>query len=571
MPRGLARWFCRFLTASPILLIGTSFASSAEVVHLPDWEARAHLIKHRGPGQEYFELVALAEWQPKVTGNFAVRVDLPDGRTEFHPLPFDERPGGRRITFFVPAAAVRNLKPSEVKIQACVVDAVTGKPVSNVRTAEIEDFPRPIAEDSDEDPGPFGWGKPLSGGAGVALALPRSGPDDWQFVRVPSTPEVPAFFIAKSEASNGQVASRLKGYDPRAGRSDDFELEDPKQPAVGLTPDRAAAYLKALSAADPAHLPYRLPTRAEWLRAARAGSSKPFWWGDQPSFPAGANFHGNEPSLNAETTAPSVPDDAKGRYEPNPWGLFHTFGNVSEWAVAPSGGFLQMGGNFRTEAVTPLPELAVGKGDTTGSNIYVGVRPAFSLDAHAGAEIISKVLHADPSLSAVQATFDPDRATATLRGELPASTLRRLAETRLEPLWFLAAVENQIETPVYETNQVASLGNVVGAAKRIAPLGRWLYEVPIQVRWINPLPVSGSEWWVNVYLPGGSSFSHRLLEEKPGTSQRLIVLIDRAKMTAAGLPANAPVSVAVSLGGQAATPADPHVVSNVATLNWQLP
>lgn len=571
MPRGVAGWFCRVLMASPILFAGTSIARSARVVHLPDWESRAQLLKHRGPGQEYFELVSLAEWSPKVSGNFAVRVDLPDGHTEFHPLPFDERPGGRQITFLVPAAAVRNLKPSEVKVQACLVDAVTGQPVSNVLSAEIEDFPRPISEESSEDPGPFGWGTPLRGREGAAALLPRPGPDGWRFVRIPATAEIPAFFIATTEATNAQVARRVKGYDPRAGRSDDFELEEENQPAIGLTADRSQAYLRALSEADPAHLAYRLPTRAEWLRAARAGSSKPFWWGDQAAFPAGANFHGPEPALSAESTTPVQPQDAKARFEPNPWGLFHTFGNVAEWAVAPSGGFLQMGGNFRTEPVSPLPEVAVAKGDSTGPNVYVGVRPAFLLDARAGAEIVRNALRADPSLNGVQVEFDPNRATATLTGKLPESTLRRLAETRLEPLWFLAAVENRIETPVYESDQIARLVNVVGTVRRIAPLGRWIYEVPIQVRWINPLPVVGSEWWVNVYLPGGGSFSHRLLEAKPGTSQRLIVLIDRAKMAAAGLPVNAPVAVALSLGGQAPSPVDPHVVSNLVTLNWRLP
>jgi hypothetical protein len=41
-------------------------------------------------------------------------------------------------------------------------------------------------------------------------------------------------------------------------------------------------------------------------------------------------------------------------------------------------------------------------------------------------------------------------------------------------------------------------------------------------------------------------------------------------MAAAGLSPDAPVSVALSLGGEATTPADPKVVSNVVPLRWQL-
>jgi hypothetical protein len=218
-----------------------------------------------------------------------------------------------------------------------------------------------------------------------------------------------------------------------------------------------------------------------------------------------------------------------------------------------------------------LPELAVARGNTTGENPYVGLRPAFSLDARAGSERLSRVLRTDPRLAGVQAAFDPDRATATLTGTLPESTLRRLADRLLGPLWFVAAVENRIVTPALAPNQLARLGEVVGPVRRITPLGHWLYEVPITVRWSNPLPVDGSQWWVNVYLPGGSSFGHRLVEPKPGGSERLIVLIDQSAMAAAGLPANAPVSVALSLGDKAANPADPHVVSNVAPIRWRLP
>jgi hypothetical protein len=83
--------------------------------------------------------------------------------------------------------------------------------------------------------------------------------------------------------------------------------------------------------------------------------------------------------------------------------------------------------------------------------------------------------------------------------------------------------------------------------------------------------VRGSEWWVNVYPVGGGHFAHKLVEIEPDASGRVIVLIDRAKMTAAGQPVDAPASVALSLGAEAPCLSDPHIVSNVASLRWSVP
>src|SRR5262249_22072657 len=154
------------------------------------------------------------------------------------------------------------------------------------------------------------WGQPLKPAEGAAQPLPRPGPDGLQFARVPAAGDVPAYFIATSEATNAQVARRLPGYNPREGRSDEFALEDPSQPAVGLSPQKALAYLTGLTRADSSGVIYRLPTQAEWLRAARAGKDSAFWWGDESTHPAGANFLGPEPALAADTTAPATPTEA---------------------------------------------------------------------------------------------------------------------------------------------------------------------------------------------------------------------------------------------------------------------
>ena len=189
--------------------------------------------------------------------------------------------------------------------------------------------------------------------------------------------------------------------------------------------------------------------------AARAGKTSAFWWGDEPTHPAGANFLGPEPSLPTDTTAPSLTPEGKPGFQPNPWGLYHTFGNIAEWATLPGGGFVRMGGHFRTEPKSPPPEDEVAQDDTTGPDPYVGVRPVLDLDAEKGAEVVRRALHGNKALEAVEVSFDPDRATATLTGTLPEPFLRRSADQRLQGLWFLAAVENQIKTPTAAPWQLA--------------------------------------------------------------------------------------------------------------------
>ncbi|WP_406696616.1 SUMF1/EgtB/PvdO family nonheme iron enzyme [Singulisphaera sp. Ch08] len=550
------------------LAYGHGMAFAAERVQLLGWDQPA--VHFPGGGRDSFELTARTGWPRGLSGQFALRIVLPLGQVETQPLRVEPGQSPRRIPVYVPASAVRNLRPASVLIRVSVLDPATNAELSNAIEARIDDFPHPRAEDSDQAVGPIGWGTPLAGPPGEARLLPRPGPEALQFVRVPGSNAQPGFFIATTEVSNAQAGRLLSDYDPRAGRSDEFLLESPAQPAIGLTPRKAQALLAQLGKLDRSGVVYRLPTVPEWDRAARAGRSTRFWWGEEPLNVEGANFLGSEPTLPGDTTASTRPGLGVPQFQASPWHLFHTFGNAAEWATAPPDGFARLGGHFRTEPAESVTKIEVSDADSTGPDPYVGVRPVFDLDAQTGSDLVKKTLAGDPRLAKLEAQFDPDRATVTLQGTLPESSWRALADRKIASLWFVAAVENRVQTPTFAKGQLARLGGLAGPVRRITPLGRWFYEVPLEVRWSDPLPVSGTEWWVNVYLPGGGHMSHRLATTEPDRSRRLTVMIDRSRMSAAGLAANAPVSVALSLGGEAANSADPRVVSNLVPVRWQL-
>ncbi len=541
-----AIWTALTTLASLTTWQGTSQAG--ELVKLNGWAGEGVVIPGKGMGEDLFGLIAEAEWvrsAPREPARYSIRLAFPDGRVEFRPFPVDFPPGRRRFSVFVPAGPLRNQVPSAVKVAVAVVDASSGVVVSNVLEAGIEQFPRPKGGVSATDPGPFGWGNPLGG---MERILPEPGPDGLRFARIPNSGDSPGFFESTTEATVGQVGERLKGYDPKAGRSDEFALETLDQPAINLTPTQAEDYLKALTMADSSGIVYRLPTVEEWTRAAKGGKATAFWWGDEPTFPEGVNFLGPELALPVDATAPSQPVVSDRTFKVNPFGLAHTYGNAAEWATEPAGWFARMGGHFRTEPVSPLPVVKVEKADELGPDPFVGVRPAFDLTAMTGAELVKKRLDTDPRFKGVTVAYDPETASVTLTGKVANPSARRGADQLLQGLWFVAAVENKLETPALTPNQLATIGAPTGPARRLTMLDRTFVEVPLAVQWLDPLPVFGSEWWVNVFLPGGGHLAHKLDAGEPGRSTRLKVLIDRSQLRLARLADDATVSVALSLG-----------------------
>lgn len=98
-------------------------------------------------------------------------------------------------------------------------------------------------------------------------------------------------------------------------------FDHPDQPVVAVSWFEAAAYCEWLSTRTGAR--YRLPTEAEWERAARGGvEGAQFPWGDAPPQQL--------PDYSARWRNGPEP---VGRYSPNAFGIFDVCENVHEWCV----------------------------------------------------------------------------------------------------------------------------------------------------------------------------------------------------------------------------------------------
>ncbi|MCO6413798.1 MAG: SUMF1/EgtB/PvdO family nonheme iron enzyme [Thiogranum sp.] len=97
-----------------------------------------------------------------------------------------------------------------------------------------------------------------------------------------------------------------------------------KRPVVNVSWQDATAYAQWLSRQTGQR--YRLPTEAEWEFAARAGSSKRFWWGNDVDSSRANCFDCGGREANRSTVA-------VGSFEASAYGVYDMAGNAREWVM----------------------------------------------------------------------------------------------------------------------------------------------------------------------------------------------------------------------------------------------
>ncbi|MBZ5645699.1 MAG: formylglycine-generating enzyme family protein [Acidobacteriia bacterium] len=129
-----------------------------------------------------------------------------------------------------------------------------------------------------------------------------------------------AFELAARQVTNADYARYLDAANaPAPPHWNDPLFCNPEQPVVAVSWFEAVAYCKWLSRVTGRKC--RLPTEAEWERAARGGEDgKQYPWGDEPP-----------QSLPDYATRWLTGPEPVGRYAPNAFGLYDIGDNVHEW------------------------------------------------------------------------------------------------------------------------------------------------------------------------------------------------------------------------------------------------
>jgi eukaryotic-like serine/threonine-protein kinase len=146
--------------------------------------------------------------------------------------------------------------------------------------------------------------------------------DDDPFANIDEKPRhavfLDAFWIDKYEVTNAQYKMCVVAGAclPSSGYGDDSQYNGDRQPVVGVSWDDAVAYCRWVGG--------RLPTEAEWEKAARGTDGRIYPWGNDWD-PRKVNSE--EGGLGRTADVGSYPDGA------SPYGALDMAGNVWEWVA----------------------------------------------------------------------------------------------------------------------------------------------------------------------------------------------------------------------------------------------
>ncbi|MBI3958000.1 MAG: formylglycine-generating enzyme family protein [Chloroflexi bacterium] len=131
------------------------------------------------------------------------------------------------------------------------------------------------------------------------------------------------FWIGRTEVTNAQYARCVEaGVCPAPNNSRWNESTFADHPVTHVSWDNAVAYTRWLS--ELSGLTVRLPTEAEWEKAARGADGRRYPWGNAAPNDRLLNFNRN---VGSTTPVGSYPDGA------SPYGALDMAGNVWEWVA----------------------------------------------------------------------------------------------------------------------------------------------------------------------------------------------------------------------------------------------
>jgi formylglycine-generating enzyme required for sulfatase activity/tRNA A-37 threonylcarbamoyl transferase component Bud32 len=166
---------------------------------------------------------------------------------------------------------------------------------------------------------------------------------------------VPAFYIDRTEVTNTQFRAFCdatgRPYPPGPGWDPNYFLEKPDYPVINVTWKEAGDYAKWAGK--------RLPTEAEWERAARGDDERTYPWGNEVR-PGVVTVDGTSDGYANTAPVGSFPEGA------GPYGCVDLIGNVFEWTADWYDAYPGSDGSWDEKGDTGFKKRVIRGGAYTG-------------------------------------------------------------------------------------------------------------------------------------------------------------------------------------------------------------